>query len=34
VQMDGVQKRLSEWLEVRGNTVRFLGDVMDVVFVD
>jgi endonuclease YncB( thermonuclease family) len=34
VQMDGVQKRLSEWLEVRGNTVRFLGDVMDAVFVD
>lgn len=34
VRIDGTKKRLSDLLEVRGNTVRFLGDVLDVVFVD
>jgi endonuclease YncB( thermonuclease family) len=34
VRIGDVQKRLSDWLEVRGNTVRFLGDILDAVFVD
>jgi endonuclease YncB( thermonuclease family) len=29
-----VQKRLSDWLEVRGNTVRFTGDILEAVFID
>ncbi|MFN3267282.1 MAG: hypothetical protein ACK41E_10655, partial [Deinococcales bacterium] len=34
VQLNGTKKRLSDLLEVRGSTVRFLGDILDVVFVD
>jgi endonuclease YncB( thermonuclease family) len=34
VSIGRVKKRLSEWLEVRGNTVRFGADLLEVVFVD
>jgi endonuclease YncB( thermonuclease family) len=34
VRIGEVQKRLSDWLEVGGSTVRFTGDILDVVFVD
>jgi hypothetical protein len=34
VRIGDVQKRLSDWLEVKGNTVRFTGDILNAVFVD
>jgi endonuclease YncB( thermonuclease family) len=34
VRIDGVEKRLSDWLEVRGGNVRFAGDILEAVFVD
>ncbi len=34
VNIGGVNKPLSDWLEVRGNTVRFAADLLEAVFVD